>query len=343
MSLLRRLHAWVGLVLCLVLAAIAFSGAALAFKDDIRRAMIPVRSAPPQAQRLAGVMRAAETLAGPGQLRTVIFASPTTPWHEATLKNGEVIAMDDGGRVIKRWPENGRLFDALYDLHHHLLMGEAGIPVTGWVGVLAFLMAISGLVLWWPAWRSFRAVPVPTRNNRAGWLAAHRDLAVMTAPLVLLSILTGTPMALQDISRPLMDAPPAKAPKARTEGPVDWTAQLTSAQARFPAAALRMGIEPTKTGAPVSIRLRQPMEWHVNGRTNAYLEPATAVVISVHDDQAQSTGGKLYNVLWPIHAAKVGGVLWKAVILLSGLSLGLMALYGGESYRRRLMSPRKRT
>lgn len=341
MRWLRKLHAWAGMGLCLLMAAIALSGALLAFKPELRRLAHPETRGPPpavDAAALSRVMRAAEASA-PGEVRSVTFASASTALHEAALKDGGVVTLDGAGRVAGRWAENARFLDWVFDFHHHLLAGETGTAVTGWAGVAGLLMVVSGLVLWWPARRSFKGRVVPGRG-RAGWLTAHRDLAVMTAPMVALSLTTGAAMALQTISRPLMNAPAPVSPVARTTGPVDWGAALAVAQAHFPEATLRIAAPPAKSGAPVTVRLRQPHEWHSNGRTIVYLEPATAAVIGVHDDRTQSRGGRLYNVLWPIHAAKVGGPAWKTLLALGGLALVLLSLYGGEAYRRRLFRGR---
>lgn len=344
LNVLRKLHAWAGLALCLVLAALAFSGAALVFKPQLRGVFDPAqRAAPPplDAAALAGVMTAADAEFGPGQVRSVIFANAEQPLHEATLKDGGGAWLDGAAAVRGAWKQNGRVFDLVFDLHHHLFAGETGTLVTGWIGVAALLMAVSGLVLWWPARRSFSAQLIPTRPGRAGWLAAHRDLAVIAAPMVVLSLLTGAPVALQALSREILNAPAPKAAKATTSGPVNWDAALANAQARFPTAAIRIASAPAKAGAPVVIRLKQTAEWHANGRTIVYAEPATGTVIKVADALAESGGGRLYNGLWPVHAAKVGGWPWKAMILLSGLSLGALSLYGGEAYRRRLFAPRR--
>lgn len=344
LNLVRKLHAWAGLALCLVLAALAFSGASLVFKPQIRAAFDPVQRAatpPLDAAALARVMTAAEGEFGAGQVRSAIFANSEQRLHEVTLKDGGGAWLDGAAAVRETWKQNGRVYDVIFDFHHHLFAGETGTLVTGWIGVAALVMAVSGLILWWPARRSFAAQVIPVRPGRAGWLAAHRDLAVMAAPMIVLSLLTGAPVALQSVSRAVLNAPLPKAAKAATSGPVNWDAAMANAQARFPTAAIRIATAPAKAGAPVAIRLKQTAEWHANGRTIVYAEPATGAVIKVADALAESGGGRFYNGLWPVHAAKVGGWAWKTMILLSGLSLGVLSLYGGEAYRRRLFAPKR--
>ena len=204
-------------------------------------------------------------------------------------------------------------------------------------------MAASGLVLWWPARRSFAAAVVPRRKGRAGWLGAHRDLAVMVAPMVFVSTLTGATMALPDLSRPLFQAPAPKGPKVAVaaSGVTDWPAALAAAQARFPDAVVRMAIPARKPGQAASFRMRQPGEWHTNGRTTVFFDPADGRVVGVYDAMAQGAGARIYNAAWPVHTARFGGPAWKALIVAGGLGLAALALYGSEAYRRKLFASRR--
>lgn len=340
MAWLRKLHAWIGLALCLILAALALSGAALVFKPELRRLASPAKAVPaltPAALDLV-VDRVDQTF-GAGRARTIVFASPENPLHEVTLKSGGGAALDGAGQVRDRWAENERVFDWLFTLHHKLFAGETGVLVTGWVGAVSLLMLASGLVLWWPTRRMFAPRLWPQRAGRAAWLAAHRDLGLMAAPLAAITLLTGTAQALQDIVRPAMHAEVPKPPKAVTSGPIDAARALAAAQARFPDATLRMMSFPAKPGQPLTVRLRQPGEWHTNGRTMVWLEPATSVVLGAADAQAANAGSRLFSSLWPIHAAKLG-LVWKWLTFLGGLALAALSLYGGEAYRKRLFRRR---
>lgn len=341
MAWLRRLHAWIGLGLCLFLAMMALTGATLAFKPQIRDLGRPTPSVPANAD-LPGLVALAEARFGPGSFTSLTFASPAAAWSEVRLKDGRQAWVDHHTRTVQPYAGRDAALEWLFDLHHQLLSGDTGELVTGTIGVLGVLMALSGLVIWWPARRSFNLAVVPRRPGRAGWLAAHRDLAVMVAPLVLLSMVSGASLALPDLARPLYQAPVPKAPKdaAIDPGPTNWPAAIAAAQARFPVATVRMVVSPAKPGQAASIRLRQPGEWHANGRTIVYLNPPDGRIVGVYDAQEQGLGARLYNGLWPVHAARVGGVLWQIMILLSGLSLAALSLYGGEAYRRRLMPKR---
>ena len=342
MAWLRRLHAWTGAALCLLVAAVAFSGSVLTYRSAWVRATVPGASAPADLSpaALARAMTAAEAAFGRERVSSVTFASDEVGVHQVYLKGGGGAYLDQSGVVVARWAPREQMMDWLFELHRGLLADDLGDKVVGWIGVVLAAMTVSGLVLWWPARGAFKARVLPGRG-RGGWLRAHRDLGVMTAPFIVVLALTGAALDLPDQARPLVGAVAAPAPAAAGEGPVDWTAAVTAAMAAFPDARPRMGVEPGKAGAAASVRLRQPAEWHANGHTIVYLDPGDESVIEAFDAQAQAGGTRLYNSFWPIHAAKVGGPAWRFLVFASGLALGLLSLYGAEAYRRKLFPKRK--
>jgi len=341
LAILRKLHAWMGAALCLVIAAVAFSGALLAYKPVWLRASVPGAEAPAdlRADRLGRVMARVEAGFGPDAVSSVTFATPSFGLHQVYLRGGGGAFVDADGRVVQRWGPNGRATEWLFELHRGLFADETGDAIVGWTGVALMAMTLSGLVLWWPTRRSFRAQAIPG-EGRAGWLRAHRDVGLMTAPFIVILALTGAALDLPDVSRPLMGAEMPAPPKGAGEGPIDWTAAIGAAQARFPDAAVRMALPAAKPGAAASVRLKQPGEWHANGRTIVYLDPADARVLAATDAMAQPLGARVFNAFWPIHAARVGGPVWTLVVFLSGVGLGLLSLYGAEAYRRKLFARR---
>jgi uncharacterized iron-regulated membrane protein len=341
MGVLRKVHAWIGLALCLLLVPLALSGAALVFKPQWLRATVPgadqaLVTTPAEAARAVRLAQAQFPDA-----RSVIFAGPAIGVHEVLRKDGGGYIAAGGGEVIQSWRNNGRVVDWLFDLHHHLLSGDTGVKVAGTVGLLTAGMILTGLMIWLPVWRSFAGRVAPNRSGRAGWLSAHRDLGVITAPVALVIVLTGSAVALNELAASVMGFERAKPPTAAGVGEVDWAAALTAAQARFPGSEIRVAAPPAAPGKPAVIRVRQAQEWHANGRTTVWIDPATSRVLAVDDALAQPPQARFYNAFWPVHASKVGGLAWKAVTFLTGLSLAALAIYGAESYRRKLFPARR--
>src|SRR3546814_8271101 len=117
----------------------------------------------------------------------------------------------------------------------------------------------------------------PKRMSRPAIVMHHRDLGVIVAPLLLISIVTGTMMIFRPFAMAMI-APfgsPAEAVKAieppkykggpLTEKP-DYTALLTEARRRFHDAEFHILSPPRKAGEPISLRMRQQAEWLPHGR-----------------------------------------------------------------------------
>jgi uncharacterized iron-regulated membrane protein len=341
LAVLRKIHAWAGLGLCLILTPLALSGASLVFKPQWIRATVPGADVAVVVTPEAGALAMARAEAAFGSVRSVTFAGPEVGLHQVYVADGGGY-LSPAGAVVQTWGQNERVVDWLFDLHHHLLSGDAGQTVAGIAGLLAVAMVLTGLVIWAPAWRSFRGRIAPGRG-RSGWLSAHRDLGLVATPILLTILLTGAPVALNQFTPSVMGferaAPPAGAFGA---GEVDWRVALAAAQARFPGSELRVAIPAAEAGKPASIRLRQPGEWHANGRTIVYVDPATSRIAAVDDAMTQEPASRLYNAFWPVHASKVGGLPWKIATFLGGLSLAALSIYGAESYRRKLFPVRRR-
>lgn len=341
MAFVRKMHAWCGLALCLLLVPLCLSGAALVFKPQWLQATVPEARpiAAATAADAADAMTAAEQTFG--QVRRMIFAGPEIGLHEVALADQGAAYIQPGThRVLSRWGKNGRVVDFLFDLHHHFLAGETGTKVAGVVGLLTLTMVMTGLIVWAPAWRSFRASLAPRGAGRAAWLGAHRDLGLISAPIIVALTLTGSALALREFATHLLRIEPSK-PPAAGEGRVDWGSALAAAQAAFPSARLRLASPPARSGAPVTVRLQQPGEWHANGRTVVYIDPATTRVLAVEDPFTHPLRARIYNAAWPVHASKVGGLPWKVITFLAGVCLAVLSLYGAESYRRKLFKPRR--
>lgn len=277
-----------------------------------------------------------------GVVRWMIFAGPEIGLHEVALEDNGAAYIEPGThRVLSRWGKNGRVVDFLFDLHHHYLAGETGTKVIGAIGLLVVGMAATGLIVWAPAWRSFRGSLTPGAAGRAAWLSAHRDLGVISCPIIVAVAMTGSALALRDPAVALLRIKPST-PPAAGGGQVDWGVALAAAQAAFPEARLRLASPPARPGAPAVIRLQQPKEWHANGRTVVYIDPASSRVLAVDDPFKQPLQARILEAAWPVHASKVGGLPWKALTFLAGVCLAALSLYGAESYRRRLFRSGRR-
>jgi uncharacterized iron-regulated membrane protein len=350
MALLRQLHAWAGLVLCLILAVIALSGTLLVFKADWLALVEPAArmAAPADADSKAQLAQVAERLPLPhnGQLQALQFGEAGMALSRVYFTDDTEAYLAPDGTLVDWFAASGRPESWLFELHHNLLAGDMGAIVAGSAGLAAFVMTLTGLVLWWPARRSFGWQLWPAGATRRDWLRFHRDAGLVFALPIILFALSGASMVFDDQSRAVLKAlvPSAQTdrlsarPPSVTPGPVDldWRSALMAAQAAYPGATIRLVIWPRKPDAPVAVRLRQSGEWHPNGRTLVWLHPGSGTVLGTVDALALPRAERWFNGLYPLHASFVGGRLVDAISALSGLMLAGLSLAGSWSFVLRL-------
>lgn len=336
MGVLRLLHRWAGGLVGLFLAVLGLSGALLVHKDAYLRATQP-HASDAQVQDAAVIGRVADQLFSADQVpRSIILASESFGLHRLNYGEEAGAYATQQGEIVARWSskwERPELW--LFDLHHYLLIGDAGKLIAGIAGLAGAAFVVTGVILWWPARRLFALRAWPANMSRNAVVRQHRDLGVVVAPLLLISILTGVMMTLPKIedlllapfSSPAVMAAAQKPPKAKG-GPladdVDWSAVVGAARAAYPDGELRIVSLPAKPGALISVRVRQQAEWLPNGRTMFWFDPADGRLVQARDAQAQPLGVRIANAEYPLHAAKVGGLAYQLVMTASGLGMALL-------------------
>jgi uncharacterized iron-regulated membrane protein len=230
--------------------------------------------------------------------------------------------------------------------HTKLLSGEVGETILGIVAIAGLVMLISGTWLYWPGRRRVISHLKPhARPPILRWASWHRMVGFLALPLLLVMIGTGTTMAYRGAVRNGLiavfhDAKPTQPPAVGTAtGPIDWPAVFTAARAAAPEAEFSRVMLPNKPGMPVTLRVRQPGEWHPEGRSNLWIDPVTAKVVASDDARNAGQGGRINNALYPIHTAAVGGMAWRIVATMTGLMPSFLLITGFLFWRARRRRP----
>ncbi|WP_166041800.1 PepSY-associated TM helix domain-containing protein [Sphingosinicella sp. YJ22] len=335
---LALLHRWTGGFAGLLLAVLALSGTVLVWEEAWIG--LPGTGDALQVDSAATGAAVEAAIAVDPALSRITFADEGMGLHQAIYTNGGGAYLTQGGMVVDRWDSLwGRPELWLFDLHHYLFMGETGKVVTGVLGLLLLAFAVTGLILWWRTRRTFAFRLWPTELTKSAIIRQHRDIGVVASPLLILTALTGAFMVFPGLSDALLSpwakaaAAPARPAAAGAVGPdTDWQAVMAAAQRAFPEAVPRRLMMPKEPGAPLVLRMRQAFEWTPNGRSYVYLDPATARVLSVDDPAAGDTASAIGEKYYPVHAGKVGGLLWRLMLTLSGLSLFLLGTLATWSF-----------
>lgn len=355
------LHRWAGGLIGLLLALLGLSGTLLLWKDAWLRLILSgageARIADPAV--LGDVT--ARLMARSDAPASILYASDGFGLHRLNLAGGKGAYADQAGRIAATWDsvwDRPELW--LFDFHHYLFAGDTGEAIAGTAGLIGLAFVITGAILWWRTRKTFKLRLLPKRMTRPAVVTHHRDLGIVMAPLLFLSMLTGVMMVFRPVADLVLapTSPPGTITASLAPPPLkggtldrealDWRRIVTQALARYPGAELRVVGLPKKPGDLISIRLKQKAEWLPNGRTTLWLDPATGRVVDARDALAMPAGAQLFNKAYPIHSGKVGGALYRLVMTLSGLTLTMLGSFAVWSFwtergrRRRAASRRTR-
>jgi uncharacterized iron-regulated membrane protein len=351
MKLLDTLHRWTGGLIGLLLALMGLSGTVLLYEHlwiGVAGAGDPLRG------DLATVAATTEKLMATSGAQGIIYADERFGLHQLRFADGAGAYASQSGEIAARWAsqwERPELW--IFDFHHHLFAGDNGEWVIGVAGLCGLFFVISGVILWWRTRRTFQLRLWPKRMSRPAIVMHHRDLGVIVAPLLLISIVTGTmmifrPFALGMVAPfgPVAETAKALDPPKYRGGPLagepDYTAMLSEARRRFPDAEFRILSLPRKDGDPIGLRMKQPAEWLPNGRTTLAFDAATGRVLGARDALKLPSGAQAFNKAFPIHASKVGGWAWRSLLTISGLSLAMLGSFAVWTFWFKRPKPVKR-
>ena len=339
MRLLSAIHRWAGGFIGLLLALLGLTGAILVWEGEWITLPGAGDAVVEDVARIAAII---DHAAAEGELSRATFASDEIGLHQLVYADGSGAYVRQDGVVVDRWTsqwERPELW--LFDLHHHLFAGETGEMVTGIAGIVGLLFVATGVILWWRSRRAFRPRLLPTRFEPGPVVRHHRDLGLLTMPLLVVSMLTGILMLFGPVRSALLGT--EHRPKVTIDeiGSRSPAQVLAMAKARFPNAELRRLTLPLRPGDPIVIRIRQPFEWTPNGRTQ--ISVAADGVVTVENAAAANRSASFSEKAYPVHSAKVGGLALKLSMTASGIALTILGSLATWSFwTRRTRKVRRR-
>jgi len=344
MKYLSILHRWSGGLVGLLLAVIGLSGTILLWEGSwvsVPGAHDPLR----ENVQLIGQIAEREMASGATR---ITFASDELGLHQVGRDGGVGAYLNQHGDTVATWTNQWQRPEIwIFDLHHHLFYGETGETISGVAGIFGLLFVVSGIFLWLRSRSPWRPRLLPKKFQPGPMVSHHRDLGILVAPLLLLSFVTGIGMVFKPAAEMVLSPwgklearakPPEVVP---ISGPPAIAAILAEAKAKFPNAALRRLNAPRAPNEPWTVTMRQPFEWSMNGRTRLMFDGAGKLVkITRPADGSQAAS--IYEKFLPLHSAKVGGLLWKLVMTLSGLGLTILGSFAAWSFWFRKAKKRRR-
>jgi uncharacterized iron-regulated membrane protein len=332
MKRLKKILFWLHLILGvaggLVIAMLAFTGAAMAFEPEIlslvdpkARAVTPVADLPrlPASEFLARA-KAAKPDKKPGGL--VLSSDPTVPVLVQVAGAHALSLHPQTGEIVgERTPSN--FFTVMLLLHLRLSSGEVGNWIVTVSNVCFLLLCLTGLYLWWPkTWNTVRNV---TRFNfklrgKAFHWNLHNVAGFWALAVLLVITTTGLIMSYQwasDLVYTLTgSAKPQPAPVVKLDEkaprfPVDQAvAAATARVADWDTIAV---ITPSARSGAYRLIIREKGAAHTGMRSTLWLHGGTGEELRWEFYADSSLGRKLRAAVVPLHMGTIAGLPGRVV------------------------------
>lgn len=352
---MKKLHKITAWLFGIWLAVICVTGSLLLYKNDIlglmypslaeaKNAYIQQKTSPYiQTQSLA-VLVESLIRRQPDTYPTyqyVIFASDNAPWHLVVDSEANMhyfFVQDNTVNKALVRESLGDWLDVVRQLHMHLVMHDMGEDALGVLAIVSIILIVAGLTVWWPRRFSKRLFKLPlTRNHAKTYRQWHTLTGLGSLPLLGIVIISSLSLLYNAQFRTVLvewidGTKPHRiileASSNQKAVPAPWHTIFSNIRDSQPTASLRILSLQLKTNQPIQVRFKLPHEWHPNGRSLGYFNPANGAVLKYRTADEMKIGETLLNMFYPLHIAAVGGFVYLLLMTLTGLAPMFLFYWG---------------
>ncbi|MEP6671206.1 MAG: PepSY-associated TM helix domain-containing protein [Chthoniobacter sp.] len=239
---------------------------------------------------------------------------------------GEVIGTLDSANPFMR---------KVHQFHKNLLLGPPGSQVMAWGAILLVVLALTGLVLWWPRklWSLGGAKATGRRSfdwhNFFGFYSSIFMLIFGVTGIVIHWDAEAMHLAGRLSGQPTTLPVPKVSPAAPGAKPLTAGAAFTAATNAVPGATITSIQGLGSMNAPLRITMRFPEDRTPAGRTNVYLHPTTGAVLLAQSSRNAPAPYRIVK-LWnrQLHTGDTFGWPSRIIAALASASLPLLTITG---------------
>jgi len=346
---LAQAHLYAGLAVGVLMAVAGLSGALLVYAPELETGASPfsarLEPAPAPEETAARLLRTRPGM----RVQDIRFdRHGNATWYHLQSQREEgkrgadlhLLVDPASGAVLRESDRRSGVWHWLRELHHDLFSGKTGRRVNGAAAAVMLVMAITGIVLWWPGprlWKKRLGVQSGTGWKRMNW-DLHNAIGFWACAGLLFFAATGVVLAWPELVKGLAGAPGPGQPKwkgTRNQGGnVAPVAQLAAAaEAAIPGGRIAQIKFPKKPGEPVEARVKTAWDGHMHGHSRVWLDPTDATVLRVEDFRRLPAGQRALALAKQWHQGHFTdagglGMLVRALWIPIGLAPGLLFVTG---------------
>ncbi|HTX38174.1 MAG TPA: PepSY-associated TM helix domain-containing protein [Bryobacteraceae bacterium] len=354
-KVLLKVHLILGLAAGLFLVVLGLTGSVMAFEGDIGHWLHPrlwyvAEGGQPLAEGelIAGV----EQRFAPARVGAVELSQHRDLAQLMQLTDHSNVTVNPyTGAVLGRWTGPTRADVWLGYIHQiHLRLAKdgraawapAGKIAVSYAGLALFLLAPTGLVLWWRTKRG-------SIHWKASWFKvffdAHQAMGIYAGLFLWVAALTGMLIgfpsgekaiyALTHSGPPKVTRPPASTPVPGAT-PIGLDRAIAVAQQAIPNAAVDLLLLPPNPKGVYRVILRVPEETSGSAHSSVVVDQFSGQPLAVHNFLTGSEGYRWIRFNRSIHTGDIGGLAGHLVMSLSSLLLVAMVITGVVIWLKRL-------
>jgi uncharacterized iron-regulated membrane protein len=340
----KWLHTWTGLIFGALVSLICLTGSLIVFRHEVERshrAKDGATGRPTHNVSFDAAAREISRLQPGARVTRVTFPSnPDDPYvfriRSADNQTRSVIIDASSGQVRGELQKVAWL-EWMIDLHRNVLAAKPGRGVVGGIGIVAFALSATGLLLWLLSGGNWRAlVTIRTKPSRRFNFELHRAAGLWAMCFMVVISLTGVglayPQTLRGAWEHLTGQPAAvlapKLAEARTQQQKSLDEYIAIGRAAIPDGApteLRVPVPPT---GPVIVRIWRSGDLTQTGSNRVYIDPESGRVLSTDLAANWPLGVRLFQALAPIHYGEFGGLPIKILWSLLGVAPAVLFVTG---------------
>ncbi len=361
------LHRWVGLPLGVLFLLALVSGLIVGGADLLRA--VDGKGQTYRETSIEEDARALELMTREmPRMFQALLPTTWTPYYQARARGAARTYRIGDLEPIDQRVSSGGFYRLALGLHRTLLLGRQGgaVGISGadtvaWVGLIAMVLSLLGIWLWWTFRRSFRwRRMVPLRWTRSEMFRSHMTAGVVTVVAVVLLCVTGAAITYRGVTRATLDASQIGDVGFR-EFPYyvasDWETWLKLAKQEMDGDLTVIAFPRRRGGqagpvdfeygvvdpaSAVQFRFVTDGDWVGMAGSRVFIDPRQSALIGKARFDELPVGQRLYSLIVPLHTGRNVAPAYLAVLLLCTALATVMTFSGVVSFLLKLIRGRTR-
>jgi len=351
-KIIKKLHLYVALALCLPLIIQGLTGSILIFQSEISHALLKRNHvfSEGEIQSAGSIVKAASAVTEkdfqPNLVKISDVASVRFMKNEGEKKFASEVILDPVSlEVLQVKNPETDFFRFIKKFHATLLIkGELGHQIVSVFGFALLFLAISGLILWFPKFKNLgkeKAFTFTFKFRSVG-KKFHRDLHVVvgfwSSVFLLITAFSGVYLSLpESTGRAVLsvfsgdELVPINSIKVeKLEGKkleIDEAVKIAKADVGEDAELVAVGF-PTKSDQPYRLNFLRKNQFEGTPAIMVFIDPWTKKIIEKRDSSVYKMGNKINAWQHALHSGEWLGVTSKIINFLLGFSLLLFSITG---------------